>query len=201
MGMPKPPSPALLLAVFAMGALAGLALAIVVPMEPVERVTSGDILALAGSIMGVVLAVAGALLVEQWNRASRKRADKQLIYAGVADFWKTLQALPEQAAGDINLLDEQSRILGLLDRMIETREVLAVARELVRIEDFEGLRALHRLERAMNKIWPQLEREIAFVGQSPTAAVINNFFPNASQIYERVRDDVGSALKELNPNE
>lgn len=122
----------------------GLALAIAAPWMIEKEIEPGDWLSFAGAMLGVGLAVIGAILVERINEWWRVRSDEALISSALKHLLEINQSISSSLSDseeDPNLLDRSIAIIECR-QFLQAAEALDFAINSVRIRDLNVWNAL-----------------------------------------------------------
>ncbi|WP_345169489.1 hypothetical protein [Sphingomonas daechungensis] len=163
-------------------------------------IDAGDWLAFAGALLGVVLAVGGAIFVERWKKSTELQADLKLIEDALVELEQSLSSLDVPFDADRRVADQKQPVIHSLERLEDARAVLAFAREQTKVTDIALWRGLRSIELDIDARRQMLDQEkgillgrnvtrrVLEINRSKLVAFAENLLPTVRQTIRALRE-------------
>lgn len=126
-----------------------------------SQINNGDWLQFLGGLLGVSLAVFGAVLVEDWKRERSRREERALLHDAIVELQRTLNT-----SASVRIVEYEGEpevrklILETFSRLEAIQELLITVRAKAKIVDIALWQDLHTLERAIRDDLPSVRDEV-----------------------------------------
>jgi hypothetical protein len=142
-------------------------------MRVTEGIGSGDWLAAAGNLVGVILAVGGAVYVESWKRQSAVRSDLKMIEDALRELDSSFEELKKEPRINWEVSVKKRPVIEAMERLQSARELLGFTRKEAKVKDIHLWRQLGQIEAGIDEHDAMLTRELAILqGYSVTDRVL-----------------------------
>lgn len=129
-------------------------------MHVTDGIGVGDWFSAAGNLVGVVVAVAGAIYVESWKRKASTRADLRMIEGALRELDTSLEQLKQAPAPGLSVSERKRPVIDAMERLQTARELLKFTRSEAKVKDVGLWRQLGAIEREIDEHDEMLSREI-----------------------------------------
>lgn len=156
-------------------------------------------LGFAGSLLGVSLAVFGAVYVEDRKRSQEAVTNTSLLVGALEDLQKSLRVVEEGDQATAELIGEYRQLSKLLlARLREAAAVVDYARANSRLETAEQVLSMHRLEKELERVGQLVREEEGWIdGDEPSLQVMNIFLGKVESVTEQLNPRLKQALESL----
>lgn len=168
-----------------MGAMAGGALALLaVRVLGSTEISSGDWLSFCGSLLGVGLAVLGAMRVEDYVRREEEKQNTRLLRGALVGLIDALKTVGDDAlATQENLPEMRLTSRSLMQSLQEATAVVDYARANSKLGSAGQVLAVHRLEAELKRVGDLLRAEETWILQGePSVYVVNIYLGKVEEL-------------------
>jgi len=142
-------------------------------MRVSDGIGSGDWLAAAGNLAGVILAVGGAVYVESWKRQSAVRSDLKMIEDALRELDSSFEELKKEPQINWEVSVKKLPVIEAMERLQSARELLNFTRREAKVKDIHLWRQLGQIEAGIDGHDAMLTKELAILqGYSVTDRVL-----------------------------
>lgn len=163
------------------------------------NIGAGDWLSFSGGLLGVGLAVLGAIFVEGLNRQQDAVDDIALLLGALTSLQAALDSVEDEIEiSDDNLDASHRQGQELIDRLAEATAVLEYARDNSKLTSAEQVLAVFRLEDEMENLTRIIDKEDRWLSNAtPSVKIVAIFFGNIMEAVVELRPTVAAALDAL----
>ena len=146
---------------------------------------TGDKLSFYGSVLGAggtaMVAILGAIAVEELRRAGREREELQIVRDALTKLRNTMAEIQNTAGVDFGDLEaHRNQILAVLEEVGDALALLDLVVSTTRLRRFRHMQAMHLIRRTLTRARQTFERETHIVqGHRATIGIIQTYYANA----------------------
>jgi hypothetical protein len=167
------------------------------PLLHADDIGSGDLLSFSGSLLGVVLAVVGALFIEAIRREANRRDERRPLKDALSALNRLLLKMRFPPEGDL-LASQKTRAVQLLMSLEDVRAVLAVVRDKTSLVSVSASLHLREIDRIIEENSGMIHRETAIVtGNEPTARIMAIYHANTTEFANTLQPLVKTTIDRM----